>query len=94
MKKTVIKLVSVTMLGLGLFTLLTGEQQSAQAANAEALKSSAKMRGKPDCYSRWTSGDETIYDCGPCLKVVNAMGQGNIGSCVYGDTQNNDDILP
>lgn len=88
-----IELVSVPMLGLGLFTLLAGEQQSAQAANAEALREKTTSKGTVDCFSIFMENTSVkCYDCGSC-ELVTMEPLGSSRTCTP-TTQDDQDLQP
>ncbi|MCE8173983.1 hypothetical protein [Porphyromonas gingivalis] len=83
MKAKSIRIAIIAITGLGLFAIQGTKQESAQSANAQALKKQTENRGTVDCYSRYANGDETIYDCGPCSRVREKKGRGNQRRCAY-----------
>ncbi|MCE8164303.1 hypothetical protein [Porphyromonas gingivalis] len=83
MKAKGIRIAIIAITGLGLFAIQGTKQESAQSANAQALKKQTENRGIVDCYSRYTDGKETIYDCGPCTNVHKREGRGNKRTCTY-----------
>lgn len=100
MKAKVVRFAVIAIAGVGLFVFQGVKQESAQSANAQALKDPIVTRGKPFCYSEYiTQADRGCYLCGDCSLHKGIKGVGDKRTCESNNNtetpiQQEEDVAP